>query len=692
MNSQTGSKVSKEHLCRNAYLYVRQSTLRQVVENTESTKRQYQLRRRAVALGWPEERIITIDSDLGRSGACAADREGFQRLVSEVGMGRAGIVLGLEVSRLARNSADWHRLLELCAHSGTLILDEDGVYDPTHFNDRLLLGLKGTMSEAELHIIRSRLRGGILSKAGRGELKIHLPIGFVYDLHDNVLLAPDLQIRETIDLFFTTFFRLGAAMATVRYLREKKILFPRRVNGGPRHGELIWGSLGLRRAVHLLHNPRYAGAYAYGRWRHRKHPDGRNTTETLPRDQWTVLIQDAHRGYISWAQFEEIQRTLAQTAKSYGLHRRHGPPREGSALLQGRIVCGLCGSRMSVRYHRRAAGPVPDYFCCNRGPTMTEPPCQVVPGAVVDAAVGRLIIESVTPAALEIAVAVQDELKKRFEEADRQHKRQIERAQYEADLSRQRFMKVDANNRLVAGTLEAEWNEKLLALEQTYQEYEARRQADQLVLDEAARRRIANLAVEFPALWNDTGTPVKERKRMLAYLIEDITLIKQERITAHVRFRGGETRTLDLAIPLNAWQKRSTNPAVVRLIDQLLEDNNDAQVAQILNDRGLTSGAEHEFTAQSIRWVRYNHGLKPLKLRLAHHGMVSTAELCGRLGVQRETVRNWRRAGYLNGRVCNGKGDWMYDVPEPDSLPTKTPSCTGNSTAPAKPSQLLQEV
>ena len=335
--------------CHDAYLYVRQSTVRQVFENTESTRRQYALRERAVALGWPIERVIVIDSDLGKSGASSTDREGFQKLVGEVGMGRAGIVLGLEVSRLARNSTDWHRLLEICALSDTLILDEDGVYNPSDFNDRLLLGLKGTMSEAELHVMRARLRGGILNQARRGALKMALPVGLVYDPADHVVLDPDGQVQQSIVHLFETFERTGSASATVKHFREQGLRFPRRPRRGPHKGELLWEALRHWRVLRVLHNPRYAGAFVFGRTRTHKRPGGNIKLEWLPREEWMVLLADAHPGYIAWEQFEVNQRRLRDNAQAHGAQRRKSPPREGPALLQGLAVCGVCGQRMTVR-------------------------------------------------------------------------------------------------------------------------------------------------------------------------------------------------------------------------------------------------------------------------------------------------------------------------------------------------------
>lgn len=383
MRDTPGSKVGAEHLRRNAYLYVRQSTLHQVFENTESTRRQYDLRGRAVALGWTQEQVVVIDDDQGLSGASGVERSGFQRLVAEVGTNQAGIVMGLEVSRLARNSSDWHRLLEICALSNTLILDEDGVYDPSHFNDRLLLGLKGTMSEAELHVLRARLRGGYLAKARRGELKIRLPVGFEYDAADKVRLDPDEQVRAVIRLLFETFQREGTAGAVVKAFHAQGQLFPCRPPHGPRRGELVWSQLRYGRVLEVLHNPRYGGAYALGRTQQRKSAGGRRTTTVRPRDEWSVLLPDTHEGYLSWEQFEDNQRRLRDNRARFEGDKGSTPPREGCALLQGVAVCGACGRRMQVHYCQRRGRRVPTYVC---PPPVrwSTPTCQTLPGATID--------------------------------------------------------------------------------------------------------------------------------------------------------------------------------------------------------------------------------------------------------------------------------------------------------------------
>ena len=527
--SDTNGKMSADHLRRDAYLYVRQSSLHQVINNTESSRRQYDLRGRAIALGWPLERVIVIDIDQGMSGATAADREGFQRLVADVSLGKDGIVLGLECSRLARNNADWHRLLELCALSNTLICDEDGLYDPGSINDRLLLGLKGAMSEAELHILRSRMRGGILSKARRGELRTPLPIGLTYDPLAKVTLDPDAAVRTAVALLFETFKRTGAARATVREFADRGLLFPQRVHSGEHKGELVWAPLAHDRVLHLLHNPRYAGAFCYGR-RQQKHIDGKRSQLQTPREEWIALIQDAHPGYITFAQFEQNQATLAANAGARGTDRHHSPPREGPALLQGLVVCGRCGKRMAVRYHHRRGQPVPDYACERDAiKRALHPACQIVAGERVDQAVGELLLRHLTPLALDVALEVATELEQRADQADQLRQQHIERARYDAELARRRYLAVEPDNRLVANTLEADWNDKLRHLQQAQDDYEHARANGNGRLTAEQHANVTALAQDFPRLWNDPATPQRERKRMIRLLIDDVTLLRDHK-------------------------------------------------------------------------------------------------------------------------------------------------------------------
>jgi len=662
-------KVNADHLKRNAYLYIRQSTLRQVIENTESTKRQYDLRQHAVALGWPVERIVVIDSDLGQSGASAVDREGFQRLVAEVGMGKAGIVLGLEVSRLARNSTDWHRLLEICALTDTLILDEDGVYDPAHYNDRLLLGLKGTLSEAELHVIKARLQGGILNKARRGELESALPVGFIYNPARQPVLDPDKQVQESLRFFFEIFTRVGSAMAAMKVFHQRGLLFPRRLRKGPQKGDLVWAELTHSRALQVLHNPRYAGAFVYGRKRVRKKADGSETCLTRPRDQW-ILLPGMHPGYISWEQYEENQRRLRENAQAQGEDRRKSPPREGPALLQGLVLCGVCGRRMTVRYHSRSTQPVPDYVCQKDGIEHGKPICQSINGEQIDKVIAELLIQTMTPMTLDIALAVQQEVQTRLDEVDRLRRKQVERARYEADQAQRRYMHVDPANRLVADTLEAEWNGKLRALTEAQQEYERLRQTDHLAIDEAQRARIAALASDFPRLWQDPKTPDRERKRMVRLLLEDVTLLKGEQIQVHVRFKGGVLKSLSLPPPLSAPYLRKTPADVVGEVDRLLNQHTDKEIVAILNEKGLRSGMGRPFTVMTIINIRRHYGLRDRCQRMRDLGLLTIQQIAARLGIAASAVKDWRDRGLLRGHRYNDKGQCLYEPPA-DDLPGK---------------------
>lgn len=654
-------KVSASHLGRDAYLYVRQSTVRQVFENTESTDRQYALRDRAVALGWPVERVIVIDSDQGQSGASSADRAGFHKLVGEVGMGRAGIVLGLEVSRLARNSSDWHRLLEICALTDTLILDEDGIYNPGDFNDRLLLGLKGTMSEAELHVLRARLRGGILNQARRGALKMPLPVGLVYDPADQVVLDPDRQVQQSCCHLFETFARTGSATATVKHFREQGLRFPRRPRYGPHKGELLWEPLLHWRVLQVLHNPRYAGAFAFGRTRSRPQPNGGVAVESLPRDQWMVLMPDAHAGYISWPQFEVNQRRLRDNAQAHGAERRHSPPREGPALLQGLAVCGVCGQRMTVRYHSRKDRQCPEYVCQRHAIEAGIAKCQTIPGVDIDRAIGDLLVQTVTPLTLEVALQVQAELEARADEADALRQQRVQRARQEADLARRRFMDTDPANRLVVDVLEAEWNEKLRRLGEAQEELEQRRAQEHPEIGEAQRKQIMALATDFPRLWNDPETPQRERKRMARLLLEDVTLIKDKVVSLGVRFRGGSIRQLTLPLSLASWQQTQTKTQVVTEIDGLLDHHTEAQIAALLNERGRLSGQGKPFHTAMVRRIRTSYNLRTRYERLCEAGMLTVTEMADRLGVAPQTVNIWRRHGLLRAHACNDKPQYLYE-------------------------------
>jgi DNA invertase Pin-like site-specific DNA recombinase len=655
--------VTAQHLSRLACLYVRQSTLQQVLENTESTARQYALRDRALVLGWADERIVVIDQDLGHSGASAADRAGFQRLVAEVGLGHVGLVLGLEVSRLARNSSDWHQLLEICALTHTLILDEEGLYDPATFNDRLLLGLKGTMSEAELFVLRARLLGGVLNKARRGALKLALPIGLSYTDHNRIALDPDLHVQATMRELFRSFQATGSAFTTVRYFHQEHLLFPHRIRCGPHQGEVAWGEIQHHDVLRVLHNPAYAGAYVYGRTRSTKTGDGKVHIQDVPRPDWIALVRDAHVGYITWEDYERNEAQLALNSQAYA-PQRFSPPREGPALLQGLLICGRCGERMTVRYHQRGGQRiVPDYLCQHKSTEQGRAPCQRIPGSVLDRAIGALLQERVTPEALALTLAVQEELIQRADEAQRLRHLQVERAQYEADLAQRRYLKVDPDNRLVARVLEAEWNTKLRELEEARALEEQYAQTDQQQVSAEVRTELGEVPERFRQFWQNPKTTARQRKRAVRFLIEDVTVHKAEQIVAHLRFKGGATETITVALPPPFAQSRLTAPETLAAIDRFLDEYTDAEIAARLNQDGYRTFEGLLFQSTHVYQLRRKHGLTDRFTRLRAQGLLTAEELAASCGVTAQTIWRWYQQGRIVGMRYNDQG-WCLFPPQ----------------------------
>lgn len=664
--------VTAHHLTRLACLYVRQSTLQQVLENTESTSRQYALRERARALGWADERIVVIDQDLGHSGASTVDRLGFQRLVAEVGLGQVGLVLGLEVSRLARNSSDWHHLLEICALTHTLILDEEGLYDPSTFNDRLLLGLKGTMSEAELFVLRARLQGGILNKARRGALKLVLPIGLSYTESETVVLDPNVQVQATIREVFHRFEHTGSAFTTVRHFHQEHLLFPRRVRCGPHQGEIVWGEIEHHDVLRVLHHPAYAGAYVFGRTRSTKTADGKVHIVDVPRSEWFALVKNAHVGYISWEDFERNEAQLAVNSQAYS-PQRFSPPREGPALLQGLIICGRCGERMTVRYHQRGGQRIiPDYLCQSKSIEQGEHPCQRLPGSGLDRAIGVLLGERVTPETLTLTLAVQDELVSRAAEAQHLRHLQVERAQYEADLAQRRYLKVDPDNRLVATVLEAEWNAKLRELEEARAIEEHYNQSDQHQVSTEERAEIAGVPERFRQFWDDPKTTARQRKRAVRLVIEDVTVHKTDHLVAHIRFKGGATQTISVALPPPFAQSRLTAPETLVAMDRLLEEYTDAGVAEQLNQQGYHTFDGLHFQSIHVYQLRRHHGLPDRFARLRAQGLPTADELAHSYGVTAQTIWRWYRQGHIVGVCYNDRGSCLFLPLESQALLTET--------------------
>jgi hypothetical protein len=415
------------------------------------------------------------------------------------------------------------------------------------------------------------------------------------------------------------------------------------------------------RALRILHNPRYAGVFFRGRTRTRKDAQGRARTRKLPQEQWEVLLPNSHPGYISWEQFQRNQQRLRENAQAHGQDRRRSPPGEGPALLQGLAICGICGEPMTVRYRSGKTGPAPIYICQRKGIEDAQPICQRIPGTKIDEQIGQLLLEMITPMTLEVALDVQRQLQSQLEQADRLRQQHVERARYESDLAQQRYMQVDPNNRLVADALEADWNAKLRALDEAQQQYEIQRQADRATLDPNQREQVQSLASDFPRLWQDKKTPQRERKRMVRLLIEDVTLVKREQLSVHVRFRGGATHSLSMPVPHPIWKSWQTDPEVVAIIERLLEEHTSSQIAAELNRRGLRSGKGGRFTPNIIRNLCENYHLKNRYTRLREAGMLTQREIAKQLGINRCTVRAWRKNGLLKAHLSNDKKQYLYE-------------------------------
>jgi DNA-binding transcriptional regulator YiaG len=488
-------------------------------------------------------------------------------------------------------------------------------------------------------------------------------VGLVYGPDGAVGLDPDRQVQGILRSLFATFRRTGSARATVRSFHQQALLFPHRVRSGPRKGDLGWSELRHARALDALHNPRYAGAFAYGRTRARKTVAGRTAVVQLPREEWTTLIPDAHPGDISFAEYEENLRRLRANAHAQSGDRRRSPPREGPALLQGLVVCGLCGRRMTVGYRSRGGRVVPYYSCQLEGIARARSLCQRLPGWTLDEAVGELLVEAVTPLALEVALAVQEELAARAEEADRLRRQQVERARFAAGQAQRRYLRVDPDHRLVADSLEADWSQKLRDLAAAQEEYERRRQADGQLLDTAQRAEILALATDFPRRWRGPATGHRDRKRMVRLIVDDVTLTKAEQIVARIRFRGGASRTLTVPIPARIWVLRQTPTAVVDLVDRLLDHHTDGEIAAILNAAGARPGVAQTFTRVIVADIRRSYGLRDRFTRLRARGMLTQKEIAAVLGVHVTTVQAWQHEGRLASHIYNDKHERLYEPP-----------------------------
>ena len=653
--------INNNHTQRSALIYIRQSTTNQLRFHQESTDRQYKFRQRALQLGWETDKIEVLDQDLGISGKQMTNRPDFKKLVAEVSMGRVGAVFALEASRLSRSCADWHRLLELCALTASLIVDEDGVYDPTNFNDQLLLGLKGTMSQAELHFMRARLWGGKLNKAKKGELHFPLPVGLKYDTKGRTVLDPDRELQGALRLFFRYFKECGSAYGVVHRFAREQLRFPKRAYGGTWDGKILWGALDDGRALNILKNPSYAGCYAYGRRRRQKTISDNGTvmakTVLLPEEEeWLVCIRDHHSGYITWEEFLENRQTLSGNQTNADAMRLPGPAREGHALLQGLLVCGVCGHRISIRY-KGNGGVYPMYECNGlRRKGQATRSCISFPGNVIDGPVTQKALELIQVAKLEIALKAIEQLEERRAVSEKQWQMRLERVRYESDLAQRCYHKVDPENRLVAATLEAQWNEALEKQKEVLTQYQKWQKKEFPQINRQTREQLLDLAKDLPRIWNNKQTPTRERKQILRLIIKDITVEKlseKRQLFVHIRWQGGTREELKIDLPLPVHERLRYGTEVISMVANYAENlEDDCQIAKALNSVGKLGATGKPFTAPMIKWIRYKHRIACPSARRS--GELTVKETALKFGVSRGTVYYWIQRGIIHPRKSNG--------------------------------------
>lgn len=615
----TSTKIHSTHCERTAFVYVRQSTWLQVSENRESTERQYNLRERAIQLGWPESRVEVIDEDQGRSGSTATFRTGFQRLAAEVGLGKVGIVLMLEASRLARNNSDWYRLIEICGVSGTLIADESAVYNPREPNDRLLLGVKGTLSEAELFTLRTRLYEGRWNKARKGLLRFPLPVGYVLAADGAWVLDPDTQVGERLSYVFNSFRRLGVVRAVVRDLRQQGLELPTRVTATEAYGALIWKEATLSTVFRILHNPAYAGAYVYGRSEYlseRRSPKtGKASAHVRNVAQWPVRINEHHPAYIGWEEFVKNQEQLRQ---NWGRDDNRGVPREGRALLQGIVYCGICGRKMSVQNRSVKESRSPSYICMQGYQNGEEKTCQSMTSRPVDAAVAEAFLAAISPVNLKVAKQVMDQIEQELVSQRRQRELQLQQARYEARLAQRQYDSVDPSNRLVAAELERRWNEKLERVTELERAFaQAERDAEWKLTPEE-RAAITELSHDLPAIWRAETTTHQERKQLLRMAIESVQVdrISQAgQIEVQIRWRSGTITILKAKPTAPGECSLKTPEEAVSRIHKMAPRRTYAEIATALNRAGLRSAFGRRFTSQHVGYICRRDGLGDRKPR-----------------------------------------------------------------------------
>lgn len=666
------SKIRAWHLERQALVYIRQSTVQQVQDHRESTARQYALEQRAVALGWPKDRVLVIDEDQGHSGQSVEGRLGFQRLLAEVGLDHVGIIFGLEMSRLARSNKDWHQLLELCAIFRALLADQDGIYDPTDYNDRLLLGLKGTMSEAELHILRSRMYQGLLNKAKRGEVFNHAPLGYIKRAHGDLAIDPDEQVQGVVRLIFDQFDRLGTLQGVLRYLVQHGIRVPIRPHHGERRGELAWHRPNRVTLQNLLRHPLYAGYY---RWGHRQVDPRRkiagrpSTGRTLQAPkECLVLLEGRCPAYITTERFWANQAKLDANRQAHVRATRHGP-----SLLGGLLTCGRCGRRLMVQYTNGATGL---RYVCHRGVTdYGEPPCQSLSGNRLDALVRAEVLAALEPAALELHLSAAADLEQERERLHDHWRQRLERSRYETERARRQYQAVEPENRLVARTLESAWEKSLQELRFLEEEYDRFGATQPRVLTSAEQEQIGALAQDIPKLWHADTTTVGDRRQIVRLLIDRVTLEvhgETEQVSVRIHWSGGATSEHALTRAVQSYKQLSDYTALWQRICDMSDDGlSHVTIAACLNAEGHRPPKRAErFTGTMVSGLLTKRGRSgPRPAALSARGLLKQEEwlvsdLARKLSMPSATLRRWRQAGWARARKLPiPGGHWAYWAP-----------------------------
>ncbi len=647
------TKIQPPHQARQAVVYVRQSTTRQLAVNQESTRRQYQLADRAQALGWPRPRIAVIDDDLGLSGAGSQQRAGFQRLVTALSLGEVGAIFVTEVSRLSRLNSDWHRVLELCAVFDTLIADEDGVYDPADPNDRLVLGLKGTLFSAELHILRARMRGGLLNKARRGALALRLPVGYRRLPDGTVTRDPDEAVQATLETIFAQFAQLGSARAVQRYLYAHGLRMPRLVQVGPDAGRLRWVTPTYQMVQQVLHSPVYAGIFVYGRRREVVTPGDPPTTtlHRLPVDEWDIVVPGIYPAYLTAEQYYANRRRLCDNQYNF-VKRRRGAVREGAGLLVGLLLCGRCGHRLTPTYSSDA----PAYVCRREKAVYDRPTCQSFPQRYLDQAVGDAFLAAMQPAALETLLAALAVVEQERQALARHWALRLERARYEAARAQRQYDACEPENRLVARTLEQRWNEALLAVERLEQEHAAAQQTTLAPLTAEEQAAVRDLAGDLPAVWHAPTTTAADRKRLLRLVVQEVTVTvaaATRSARAVILWHGGATTAHTVTCPPRGWHC-TTDAAVVARLRDLAQRLPDHRIAEQLNAEGVRTQTGKAWTPLRVGSIRRQHAIptacpvEPNATGARGDGFLSSKAAARRLGISFQSVHLWVRQGILH--------------------------------------------